>query len=138
MRVAEDAHDKPLKGFHEGHESHNNTPRDHNRRNCVKGRSGITTSENGAQTPYRRPQKLEGNVTIHIIKSRSVLSTRVCSHDPSPWNLSRGVEEEEHGSGDIIVVPDKLEIRGHSCDFCIANVRTIPAGNQDERLGNRD
>ena len=33
MRAAENAHDEPFKGFDEGHQSHYNTPRDHNRGN---------------------------------------------------------------------------------------------------------
>ena len=49
-----------------------------------------------------------------------------------PRNFGRRIEEEEDGSGDIVLVPNKVKVFDQARDLRVANVRAIPTDNQEE------
>ena len=55
----------------------------------------------------------------------------------APRDLGRSVEEEEDGRGDVVVVPDELEVCGQARDLCVANIRAIPTRGRRSGRGLR-
>lgn len=68
---------------------------------------------------------------MYIVRSGLALSTGLV---PAflPGNFGCRIEEEEDGSGDIVLIPNKVKVFDQARDLCVANVRAIPTDNQEE------